>query len=367
MSEPRPLSLGELLRFDRERRSREASTGTEESATPTPPEPVGLLDSKASNINSVEVDSVLASQKNMYLDSQINAPSDSQNKHLTDIYSVGNLAGQITNKPDSQALQQHQGKAGERRSSKADSTSSRIRNKSSLAIHITPDLDSQTNNLDIQPLEIDSQKLPGNDDLEIKKAKSYKKSIAKKEKEGRWTKYEKNRDRSGERGEFFCRPRNAILKRAKHLMVEHGLKTHEFFELATTMLGEYLDSQKGKPLDILISTDNDRLMRTFICNSHIINLYREVTGNRWTMTDDGVGVQFNDLDFRIVEIAMIRTYIRWLKIPSRKPIKWFKYFKDEIELHTEELKAHSANTIDVMATQARKLLHLAKQGVEVDA
>ncbi len=108
-------------------------------------------------------------------------------------------------------------------------------------------------------------------------------------------------------------------------------------------------------------------MKTFVCDSRIINLYREVTGNRWTMTDDGVGVQFNELDFRIVEIAMIRTYIRWLKVPSRKPIKWFKYFKDEIELHAEELKAHSANTVEVMATQARKLLNLAKQGIEVDA
>lgn len=236
-----------------------------------------------------------------------------------------------------------------------------------LAIQTLPNMDSQKNILDSQSPKTDSQKPPENDHLEIKKAKSNKKPIAKKEKEGRWTKYEKNRDRSGERGEFFCRPRNAILKRAKHLMVEHGLKTHEFFELATTMIGEYLDSQKGKPLDSLISTDNDRLMKTFVCDSRIINLYREVTGNRWTMTDDGVGVQFNDLDFRIVEIAMIRTYIRWLKVPSRKPIKWFKYFKDEIELHAEELKAHSANTIDVMATQARKLLGLAKQGVEVDA
>lgn len=349
LSEPRPLSLGDLLRFDRERRSRESSSQIEELTAPPPALPPSSVGDSEST-SETNPDMNLASQIHRSIDSQIPKNPDSQ----------------IDEKFDSQKPLSNINldKLSQNKEAEVNTVGD---DNANLASQMSVRDDSQIKFLASQKSDFDSQKVPSNDDLAIKIAKSSKKLIAKKVPEKRWTRYERNRDRSGERGEFFCRPRNAILKQAKHLMIEHGLKTHEFFELATTMLGEYLASQKDKPLAILISTDNDRLMKTFICDTRIINLYREVTGNRWTMTDDSVGAKFNDLDFRIVEIAVIRTYIRWMKIPSKKPIKWFKYFKDEIELHAEELKAHSANTIDVMAAQARKLLDLVKQGIDVDA
>jgi hypothetical protein len=107
-------------------------------------------------------------------------------------------------------------------------------------------------------------------------------------------------------------------------------------------------------------------MIKFNTHSGIISLHAEYArAARWTAKDDLAGQEFNGADFRVVEIAMIRTAIRAGK--RKTPIKWFRYFHDEIVLALEEYSALDAALIDAVLTQARRMWQLHKQGHDVDA
>lgn len=180
-----------------------------------------------------------------------------------------------------------------------------------------------------------------------------------------WRKYEQNRERSGARGRWDCRPLNSILNKIEHYMVDAKLSKQDWFEKASLLLIDYLDNQTALNLDVNTSTDDDRLMMAYSTKVPIINLYRRITENNWTARDDAVGVSYNDRDLRIIEIAMIRTKIRSMR--NKTVIKWFKYFKDEIDDHLIMLSDIPTAAIEAQLTSGRKLLDLAKQGIEVDA
>lgn len=50
-----------------------------------------------------------------------------------------------------------------------------------------------------------------------------------------WRKYEKNRERSGARGRWDCRPLNSILNKVEHYMIDAKLTKQDWFERASML------------------------------------------------------------------------------------------------------------------------------------
>jgi hypothetical protein len=79
------------------------------------------------------------------------------------------------------------------------------------------------------------------------------------------------------------------------------------------------------------STAHDDMMMFKTCED-IIMAYQKMTGNRWNRADDRVGLEFNQVDPRLVEIALAICLDRKLHgNTSRRPVKSFAYFVGEIQ------------------------------------
>lgn len=212
-----------------------------------------------------------------------------------------------------------------------------------LAIQVKNQSYPNKENLDslIAKEEVWIAKEPSNLDSLIAKKKTLdsQKNQTTKEK-GKWGKYDKSRSRKG----IFLRTDDELTKQFKKFCIDHTLEFAQATELAWQRFMESLAIQKAKGLDSLIATNNiiTSLSKT---RPNIIKLYLAYncifnTQTKWKISDDKVGLIFNNADIRLIEIGIIQTQGELFQLnesgefqkkDKNKIINAFSYYRQKIE------------------------------------
>jgi hypothetical protein len=183
----------------------------------------------------------------------------------------------------------------------------------------------QGNNLDVlaPKQQTYSQKLdaktPKNKNLGVQNSKN-------------WVKYESHRSTD----RVNLRPNREILHKAKVYAAENDLNLTELFELSVMNLID-LDAQNKNKLGVKTPLDDRRIRLLYKTNVNIINLWLEYNKildekSKWKPKDDVVGVNYNDVDLRIIEMGIIQTHTNYFEIENPlDPPRSFKYYTPEIE------------------------------------
>jgi hypothetical protein len=168
----------------------------------------------------------------------------------------------------------------------------------------------------IKPLDV---KTPKNKNLDAQNSKN-------------WVKYESHRTTD----RVNLRPSVEILQKAKIYAAENRLNLTELFELAVMNLID-LDAQNKNNLDAKTPLDDRRRRLLFKTDIRIINLWLEYNRildekSKWKPKDDVIGMTYNDVDLRIVELGIIQTHNNYFQIENPlDPPRSFKYYTSEIE------------------------------------
>ncbi len=168
----------------------------------------------------------------------------------------------------------------------------------------------------------------------------------------KWVKYEQQRvtDR------LSLRPDAEILSKIKKYCIDNRFTLTEFFEIAGMRLVD-LDAQGHQDLGVLTPLDDRRRDYLYKTNPRIINLFREYNKifnpqTDWKPKDDAVGVKYNDIDLRIIELGIIQTQSNILEGESDTKPERFKYYTREIDkLHS---LGYSEQLVDAILTTNRK-------------
>jgi hypothetical protein len=168
----------------------------------------------------------------------------------------------------------------------------------------------------------------------------------------KWVKYEKQRatDR------LSLRPDVEILRKIRVYCAENKFTLTEFFEIAGLQLID-LDVQKQKDLGVLTPLDDRRLKMFYKTNHFVINLFREYNKifnpqTDWKPKDDAVGVKYNSVDLRVIEIGIIQTQSNILENESDTKVERFKYYTREIDKFNS--LGYSEQLLDAILTTNRK-------------
>jgi hypothetical protein len=151
-------------------------------------------------------------------------------------------------------------------------------------------------------------------------------------KTGKWAKYDKARSTTS----VFIRAANELVNEIKHFNVENKLDMKEFFELAARSFIDSFGYPNGKSLAINIALEDRRQKIFYKTNALIINLFREYNKifnpqTDWKPKDDAVGVKYNSVDLRVIEIGIIQTQSNILENESDTKVERFKYYTREID------------------------------------
>jgi len=193
------------------------------------------------------------------------------------------------------------------------------------------------------------QEIPKNDSL-IAEAEKLDIQPASKKKD--WAKYNKSRSTEP----VFIRADQDLVKEIKHFNVEHGLQMRDFFELSALSFMQGSGNTKKGKLDSNISSDERRLI--WKTDTSIINLYLAYNlifnpSTKWKVNDDKVGVLFNDVDIRIVELGIIQSQGNKMQSDPECRINSFKYYSTEINLFVEQGLAPSSLDMILQITRNR--------------
>ncbi len=170
-----------------------------------------------------------------------------------------------------------------------------------------------------KPTEFLDAQTPKNKKLDAQKSKN-------------WVKYEEHRSTD----RLALRPSVEILQKAKVYAAENGLNLTELFELAVMNLID-LDAQNSKKLGVLTPLDDRRRRLLYKTDFRIVNLWLEYNRildekSKWKPKDDAIGINYNDVDIRIIEIGIIQTHHNYFQIENPvDPPRSFKYYTPEIE------------------------------------
>jgi hypothetical protein len=207
--------------------------------------------------------------------------------------------------------------------------------------HLANNLDAQINNLgrpDIENLDVLTPKTLNwtpkrhtkSISLDAKTSKN-RNLDAQKSGKKKWVKYEEQRSTD----RLSLRPDVEILRKIKVYCAENNFTLTEFFEIAGLHLID-LDAQNQKNLGVLTPLDDRRLDQLFKTNPLIIYLFREYNKifnpqTVWKPKDDAVGIKYNEVDLRVVEIGIIQTQSNILEGESETKPERFKYYTREID------------------------------------
>lgn len=172
-----------------------------------------------------------------------------------------------------------------------------------------------------------------NTNLDAKTPKNSSLDVQKKQESKKWVKYEEHRTTD----RLSLRPNAEILKKIKVYCAENDFTLTEFFELAALRLID-LDVQKKNNLGAKTPYDDRRIDYLFKTDARIIHLFLEYqktfhSKTKWKTKDDAVGVKYNDVDLRVIELGIIQTQTNILQSESEniEPPETFKYYAREID------------------------------------
>jgi hypothetical protein len=188
-------------------------------------------------------------------------------------------------------------------------------------------------------------------DSNIAKEKSLDSQNSKKT--GKWTKYDKARSTAS----VFIRAANELVNEIKHFNVENKLDMKEFFELAARAFIDSFGYPNDESLAINIALDDRRQKIIYKTNYLVINLFREYNKifnpqTDWKPKDDAVGVKYNSVDLRVIEIGIIQTQSNILENESDTKVERFKYYTREIDKFNS--LGYSEQLLDVILMTHRK-------------
>ncbi len=168
--------------------------------------------------------------------------------------------------------------------------------------------------------------------LDINIAKEKDLDIQTSKKTGKWTKYDKARSTAS----VFIRAASELVNEVKHFNVENKLDMKEFFELAARSFIDSFGYPNNKSLAINIALEDRRQKILYKTDISIINLFREYNKifnpqTDWRPKDDAVGVKYNSVDLRLIEIGIIQTQSNILENESDTKVERFKYYTREID------------------------------------
>jgi hypothetical protein len=151
-------------------------------------------------------------------------------------------------------------------------------------------------------------------------------------KTGKWAKYDKARSTAS----VFIRAASELVNEVKHFNVENKLDMKEFFELAARSFIDSFGYPNNKSLAINIALEDRRQKILYKTDISIINLFREYNKifnpqTDWRPKDDAVGVKYNSVDLRVIEIGIIQTQSNILENESDTKVERFKYYTREID------------------------------------
>ena len=108
-----------------------------------------------------------------------------------------------------------------------------------------------------------------------------------------------------------------------------NLDLQEFYALAGVHFIEHVGVHTNINVDALASHDDrDVMIKVYLTARIIITLYlRYNFENKWKVSDDQIARKYNDVDIRLIEVAIIRTQFN----ANFKKINSFKYYVPEIE------------------------------------
>jgi hypothetical protein len=151
-------------------------------------------------------------------------------------------------------------------------------------------------------------------------------------KTGKWTKYDKARSTAS----VFIRAANELVNEIKHFNVKNKLDMKEFFELAARSFIDSFGYPNDESLAINIALEDRRQKMFYKTNHLVINLFREYNKifnpqTDWKPKDDAVGVKYNSVDLRLIEIGIIQTQSNIIENESDTKVERFKYYTREID------------------------------------
>ena len=170
---------------------------------------------------------------------------------------------------------------------------------------------------------------------------------------GKWEKYDKKRSTAS----VFIRADEELISEVKHFNVEQKLDMREFFELSARRYIDSFGNPNTEDLASNIALEDRRMMIMFRTKPSIINLFREYNriltpNSEWKPKDDAVGIKYNEIDLRIVEIGIIVTQTNIIENETDTQVSRFKYYTREIDKMATI--GFSPETLDVMIQTYRK-------------
>jgi hypothetical protein len=117
---------------------------------------------------------------------------------------------------------------------------------------------------------------------------------------------------------------------------ENGLELSQMVELALTRFIEKSGDTEKELAGINIPLEDRRLKIFYKTDSRIVYLFREYNKifnpqTDWRPKDDAVGVKYNSVDLRVIEIGIIQTQSNILENKSDTKVERFKYYTREID------------------------------------
>jgi hypothetical protein len=130
---------------------------------------------------------------------------------------------------------------------------------------------------------------------------------------------------------------------------KHNLEIQEFFTLAALNYLDFCGRPQTENVGVFTSHDDRRLMILYNTRTSIISIYQKYhPQNKWKPTDDREASRFNEVDEKIIELAILQTQGN----AGYKKIHSFKYYTTEIE-YLLEINLQP-ETIDAMLERRRQ-------------
>lgn len=129
---------------------------------------------------------------------------------------------------------------------------------------------------------------------------------------------------------YQTRISEGIMHKIKVFCAQNKLELGVFAELSAIRYIESVEVHQKGSADFLKSIDDRREMLPWKTHPFLINLYlRYNPKNKWKVSDDEEAYPFNEVDERIIELAIIQTQSN----AGFKRVYTFKYYIGQIEEH----------------------------------